>query len=136
MSEGNKGFIGRVWNDTFGNGNLDAVDENFAADFVWLPPPGVSPDAEGFKSMVSMWRAAFSDVRFDFVDQVAEGDKVANRVVIRGTHQGEFAGVSATGKEVEIDGLNIMELRGGKIVAERGLADELSLLQQVGAILS
>ena len=99
MSEENKDFVRRVWNDIYSKGNLDAVDEDFASDFVWSAPPGVSPDREGFKNMASMYRAAFADIRFEFVDQVAEGDKVANRVVISGTHQGEFAGLAATGKD-------------------------------------
>jgi predicted ester cyclase len=134
MSEANKELARRVWNEIYGRGNFDVIDEHFTSDFFWLPPPGVPADAEGFKQMASMYRAAFGDIVFDFVDQVAEGDKVANRVVITGTHQGEFAGVAATGNKIEIDGASFMDVRGGKIASELGLADVMTLMQQVGAM--
>ena len=51
-----------------------------------------------------------------------------------GTHQGELAGLAATGKEIAIDGINIIEVSGGKIVAVWGVSDQLRMMRQIGAI--
>jgi predicted ester cyclase len=135
MPEENKDLIRRVWDEIFNKGNLDAIDENFAPDAVFpAAPPGVSPNPEGFKQTVSLYRAAFPDLRVVFVDQVANGDKVASRVAMSGTHQGELAGLAATGKEIAIDGINIIEVSGGKIVAVWGVSDQLRMMRQIGAI--
>ena len=60
--------------------------------------------ATEFKEVVAEFRTAFPDLRVIHEDQIAEGDKVANRWVDRGTHGGEFMGVAPTGKQVEFRG--------------------------------
>ena len=53
-----------------------------------------------------MWfRKAFPDLTCTVEDQVAEGDKVVSRWTVRGTHQGEFFGVAASGERVEMRGI-------------------------------
>jgi predicted ester cyclase len=66
---------------------------------------------------------------------IAQGDKVVTRFTWRGTHQGEFQGISPTGKQVETKGIWIHRLAGGQIVEGRqwGVVDMLGLLQQLGA---
>jgi predicted ester cyclase len=65
---------------------------------------------------------------------IVEGEKVAARFTMRGTHQGTFFGVPPTGKKVEIQAMNFYRLSGGQFIEERGQPDLLSLLQQIGAI--
>jgi predicted ester cyclase len=65
---------------------------------------------------------------------VAEGDKVAVRFTVRGTHRGEFMGIAPTGKEVVVQGMDINRMANGKIVERWGIADSLSMLQQLGVI--
>jgi predicted ester cyclase len=135
MSEANKELVRRTWDQLFNQGNLAAADENIAPNAVFpSAAPGVSPDLEGFKGMVATNRVAFPDIRVEFEEQVAEGDKMASRLRIRGTHKGELAGIAPTGKEMDIEGFNLITIRGGKIVEIRGMSDQFRMMQQIGAV--
>jgi predicted ester cyclase len=81
-----------------------------------------------------MFFAAFPDIQHTLEDQLAEGDKVAVRLTIRGTQQGEFQGMPATGKAITMTSLNILHFANGKIAEQWVETDDLGLLQQLGAI--
>jgi steroid delta-isomerase-like uncharacterized protein len=135
MSEENKAIVRRSYEELWSKGNLDVVDEIYATDFVLHDPaqPGIS-DAEGYKQQVVTIRTAFPDLNIKVEDQLAEGDKVATRWATTGTHQGEFAGIPATGKQGGVTGTTIARVVGGKIVEERSNWDTLGLMQQLGVI--
>ena len=65
--------------------------------------------------------------------QEAEGDEVAARYVVYGTHQGEFMGIAATGKQITRAGITILHFRNGKCVERWSQADTLGMLRQLGA---
>ena len=66
---------------------------------------------------------------------MAEGDKVVTRVTLRGTHQGEVEEFGPpTGRQVETQGITIHRIEGGKIAEEWERYDNLSVMQQLGAI--
>jgi predicted ester cyclase len=90
-------------------------------------------DAEGVKESIAWSHSAFPDLRVTIEDQVAEGDKVATRWRVRGTHQGEMMGVSATGKQVAFTGTQTDYISGGKIVESWSNWDTLGMLGQMGA---
>ena len=81
----------------------------------------------------SFW-SAFPDLSAKIEEMVAEGDKVAIRVINTGTHKGEFQGVLPTGKKVSFGGRDFITLRDGKIVEQRASVDMMELMQQIGAI--
>ena len=81
-----------------------------------------------------MIRNGFPDLHITDEDYVAEGDKVAGRFEAQGTHNGEFAGVPATGKPVSFSGINIMRIADGKIVEHWVQYDTMGIMQQIGAI--
>jgi steroid delta-isomerase-like uncharacterized protein len=137
MSEENKAVARRFYHESFGAGNMEALDEILAPNFEYqTPPPGISPDREGFEETVTMFRAAFPDLHVEFIKQVAEGDTVANHTVSRGTHRGELQGLAATGKQVAVNGMTFLRFDGGRIAEFRGVADQLSMMRQLGAISS
>ena len=80
------------------------------------------------------FRRAFPDFRATILDQIAEGDKVVTRKVFHGTHEGELMGIPPTGREVEIQVIDIVRLADGRIVEHRNVVDRLGLLQQLGAL--
>ena len=90
-------------------------------------------DAE-LKHHIDLFEAAFP--KYDLIadDMVAEGDKVAVRATFRGMHQGEFFGIAPTGKAVSIAVMLIYRIANGKIVEHWMNADQLSLMQQLGAM--
>lgn len=77
---------------------------------------------------------AFPDLKWTVEDMRAEGDTVAIRYTMTGTHEGPFAGVEATGKAIRAESMAFYRLAHGKIVEERAQLDMLSILQQMGAI--
>ena len=88
----------------------------------------------GYLSIIGMMRAGFPDIQWTLEEMVAEGDKVAARFTMRGTHRGTFSGVPPTGKSIRVQAMNIYRLSDGQFVEERGQPDMLVLLQQIGAI--
>jgi predicted ester cyclase len=67
-------------------------------------------------------------------DLIAEGDTVVARVVIRGTHRGEYMGLPATGKQIEFSGFDCLRIVDGKFAEHWGTFDQLSMMQQLGAL--
>jgi steroid delta-isomerase-like uncharacterized protein len=114
---------------------MAAVEELCAPDYVWHGT-GVFPDMDraGMKQMVPAFYTAFPDMRYTVEDLIAEGDKVVHRYSFRGTHQGDFMGVPATGKVVTYTGIYISRLAGGKIVEDWCSVDMLGLFQQLGGV--
>ena len=88
----------------------------------------------GYLAIIGMMRGGFPDIQWTLEETVAEGDKVAARFMMRGTHQGTFFGVPPTGKKIAVQAMNIYRLSNSKFVEERGQPDMLGLLQQIGAV--
>ncbi len=113
-------------------GNFDALDEIVAPDYV-LHPDGVR-GADGLKEMVEGYRNALSGLRVVIDQQFSEGDYVATRFTIRGTHDGDLMGTPPTGKDVAFTGITVSRCEAGRIAEEWEITDMLSLLGQVGAV--
>ncbi len=132
-TEDNKALVLRLYAEVMGKGNMTEADELLSTQYVeHLPAP--TPGREGLKQLVMMVRSAFPDIHPTVEDAVAEGDRVAVRIVTRGTHQNAFLGIPPSGKAVEWGEMHIYRVVGGKIVEHWGEADQLGLLQQIGAI--
>ena len=97
-------------------------------------PPGISPGIEGVREQFDGFRAAFSGFRATVLHQVAEGDLVVTHKVFTGRHDGEFAGVPPTGRDVEIVVMDIVRVAGGRIVEHWNCVDRLGLMMQLGAL--
>jgi steroid delta-isomerase-like uncharacterized protein len=80
------------------------------------------------------YRQAFPDVAATLHELVAQGDQVAVRYTLEGTHQGPFAGVPGTGKRVTLSGIAIFRLAEGRITEGWGCADFLGFFQQLGVL--
>ena len=77
---------------------------------------------------------AFADLRHDIHEAFAVGDRVVIRCTDRGTHTGDFEGVTASGKPIAIGQISIVRIAGGQVAEIREEADMLLLMQQIGAI--
>jgi serine phosphatase RsbU (regulator of sigma subunit) len=105
--------------EAISRGDFDAIDEIYAPD-----------NAQKLKEMLTQARQAFPDFRGINVIQIAEGDLVANRTVLHGTHLGEFQGLAPTGMPVTVEGLSIDRVVDGKIVESWSQLDLDELFQQ------
>lgn len=125
-------YISEVWN----KGNIDAVDQLIASEFLDhdpANPPNLPPGAAGLKQHVAAMRAAFPDVHFTVEDMVVAGDKVVTRWTVRGTHKGALMGIPPTNKQVAVTGIWIDRIANGRIVEEWANWDTIGLLRQLGA---
>jgi len=118
-AEENKALVRRFF-EAQGKGDLDALEELLAPDFVdHSLLPGQDPGREGYIQGVAEDHAAFSNLRFHIEDQVAEGDKVVSRITHSGMHdRGEFVGFAPTGREFVSTATVTNRIVGGKIAEE------------------
>ena len=82
-----------------------------------------------------MYIAAFPDLRMVPEDVLTSGDKAVARVRVTGTHQGEFMGMSATGKAVDVQLIDIIRFGDDGLAREHwGVFDTMTMMQQLGAV--
>ena len=133
-TEENKAIV-RKWYEYWNSGNLDALWALHSPDIVDHNPfPGQAPGLEGMKQSLGVFRSAFPDLKITITQLVAEGDKVADHGMARGTNTGAMMGIPATGKAVEITASNIWRIANGKITDIWHVEDLLSMMQQIGVI--
>ena len=122
--------------DLINAGDIDGFGELLAEDFVEHEEmPGLGPSKEGVKQLFHMYRAAFPDLRMEPQDVLVSGNKAVARVRATGTHQGEFLGMPATGKSVDVQLIDITRFGDDGLAREHwGVFDALALMQQLGAI--
>ena len=113
----NKLFIRRYF-DTFNQGGSTAVADDVADDHLI--------------EHISFFEAAFPGYQLTAREMVAEGDKVVVDASLQGVHKGELMGHAPTGKPVDVPFIIIYQIAGGKIVHHHMVADQVSLMQQLG----
>lgn len=136
MSDGN-GLIQRFYKEIIEGGNLSLIDELATDDYVDHEEalPGQPPGKDGVRYFVNAIRTAFPDIKVKTMEaSLADGNMEACHVILTGTHRGEMAGMAATGKSVEFGTTDIIRVQDGKVAEHWGTTDNLSLMQQLGAI--
>jgi predicted ester cyclase len=131
--EQNKALVRRFFDEVWNEQKLDVIADVFAPTVL---VNGQSVARDVFKSVVANRRAAFPDLRVTVDEQVAEGDKVSTRRTWEGTHQGVYRGVAPTGKRVKWTQISIVRFADSLIAEDWAVADELSVLQQLGQIVA
>jgi steroid delta-isomerase-like uncharacterized protein len=111
-----------------------ACDEYLAPDFVNHSTMGLPDGVPGVKMFMAMLWAGLPDCQATIHDQICEGDAVVTRKTLSGTHKGDFMGVPATGRRINMDVIDILTVRDGKITSHRAMVDQAGLMQQLGAM--
>jgi len=135
--EKNKEIIHRLYDETWNKGNLNVTDECYTAKFMQHDPS--SPDEnwgtiDSHKQLVTHIRNAFPDLQIVIEDTIAEGDRVAIRYTVTGTHKGVFKGIPATGKTINVTGYEIVRIENDKIAELWNLSDTFTTLRQLGVL--
>lgn len=121
--------------DEVSAGNLGALDELMADDMVEHERfPGLEPTKEGVMQLFAIYRSAFPDLRMQAHEVIAEGDLVCARIVSTGTHRGEFMGIPATGRRIEVETIDMARVRDGRATEHWGVTDSLTMMQQLGVL--
>jgi steroid delta-isomerase-like uncharacterized protein len=130
----NKLLADRVWEEVWHQGDLERIEELFAPDFVRHDPGREIHGPEENRRFMKGFRAAFPDLHFTVLDQIADGDKVAVRYRFQATHLGDFQGMLPTGKQVGYSGILIYRVANGKIAEQWTEFDLLGFLKQLGVL--
>ena len=130
--EANKALVRRAISANHSaDGDADAI---FAPGFLSHTAGQPPQDRATFEAQLAEFGAGFPGYRYEIHEQIAQGDMVANRVTWHAVHTGTFKGVPATGRPVELRGINLFKVRDGRIVEQWAQPDFLGLMQQIGAI--
>lgn len=136
QTEANKALVRRVYDEILNEKDYDRYEELYAEDFVsHRPPPGADEgysDLDSTKTYHRRLHEGFPDLTETIEEIIAEDDMCAVRLTITGTHEGEFMGVPATGKEVSFEAMVFSRIEDGKLAEAWGLADSLDLMGQLG----
>ena len=130
-------FVETWFEEVWRKGSSEAIDQMVADDAVMHglgEADAVVRGGAGFKPFVQLMRGAFPDVDIRPMQMIEEDDLIATRWVATMTHQGDQLGVPATGRRVSVTGVTIVRLRDGKIVEAWNHYDQMSLMQQIGAL--
>ena len=131
-----KRFIEELWNGR----KLDVADQIFSEDCVThqlrsgslAEPVHRGPDA--MKEHVSGWLTSFPDLHFNIEQMIVDRDRVVSQLMMEGTHQGTWMGISPTGKRVQIRMITIHRIADSKIAEDRALVESLGFFQQLGVL--
>ena len=126
-----RNFIAEVFN----NGRLDLLESFLDPSYInHDAPPGTPAGIEGVRQIVTMFRAAFPNLRVSIEDQVAEGDKVCSLVTIGGDHKGRIFGIPPTGKTVVMSGITMVRIVNDRIMESWVKNDVMGLVNQLHAV--
>lgn len=134
-AEENKALVRQFYGE-IDKGNLDAMDELVAEDYLdHNPPPfpGLPPGREGLKQSFRMFLEATPGYH-RIEDQIAEGDKVVTRLTSFGKHEGDLPGAPRTGNNLQMTSITIHRIAGGKLVEKWAEKDVMGFLQQLGVL--
>jgi steroid delta-isomerase-like uncharacterized protein len=131
-----KRFVEELWNAR----RLDVADQIFSEDCVThqlrssvLAEPAHRGPRE-MKEHVSGWLMSFPDLRFNIEQIITERDRVVSQLVMEGTHQGTWMGISPTGKRLQIRMITIHRIENGKIAEDWVLVESLGFFEQLGVL--
>ena len=134
-AEQNKALVRRFYEE-IDQGNLDAMDELVAEDYVDHSPPPFPNLGEGRAAVKQafqiFWKATPGYHRID--DQIAEGDKVVTRLTAIGTHEDDLPGIPKTGAKLEMTATVVHRIEHGKLAEKWSDKDVLGFLQQLGVM--
>jgi len=116
-------LVERWANEAITQGRLEAFDELLAPDVLDRSAPATSQGLDSFKARAAAVRTAFSEIEMRVEDLLVDGDAIAWRWALTGTHVGNFAGVAPTGRRVTLRGVNFQRLRGQRVAEHWTLAD-------------
>lgn len=121
MSEENKELVRRWYERVINGRDLDAVDEYFADERI----------AAGIRQGCFAYFEAFPDLHVSVDDLIAEGDRVFCRSTMTGTHDGEYKGIPATGRNVAAETAEVFRIADGRFVGYWCLANVAGLMRQL-----
>jgi steroid delta-isomerase-like uncharacterized protein len=124
-------MFGNAWN----KGDLTVVDKLIAPDAYDHSPLASEKGSQGFKKIITSFRASMPDLKMTIEDEIFSGDRVVHRWKVEGKHTAApLFGVPASGKNIALTGITVVKVQDGKIVERWTQLDQFGLLKQLGII--
>lgn len=124
-----------VWNEIVNNTNIEAINEsNFDKNIILVTEQEKIVGIKACRAYYNNYLKGFSNISFTIVDAFGQGDKVVKHWNFKGKHTGDFFGLPATGKEVDIDGVSLVKMKNGKIAQEQDFIANMDFMQQLRQI--
>jgi len=133
-AEKNKAQFRRMYEEGLNGGNLAVTDELIDPECInHEAPPGVeNRGPESMRLVITMLRTAFPDLHFTIEELISEGDIVAGRLTMSGTHEGPLMGMPPTGRPVRQSHMHFVRMRAGKAIDHWGVRDDMGMMRQLG----
>ena len=127
--------IAREYLESFNRRDWDHIRDLFASGYSYTGSDGEKQQGpEAGLAVVQMWANAFSDAKADIRQIHVAGDVATVEFQASGTQNGELMGIPATGRKVSMPVCTVLEIRDGKITAEREYMDLAHMMQQLGVM--
>lgn len=124
----------RGFYEPFRTGDTSAYSRILAEDWIDIPlAPGQEQGPAGMAAQIALFRSAMPDYSVHHEDLIVDGDRVAVRNTVSGTHQGAFMGHAPTGRRIEMRTMDVHQVRDGRIVTTWHLEDFAGLMAQLSA---
>ena len=133
QEEQNKQVVRQVF-EFYNQQEIEKVEKLFSPKHVFHFPGAPPMDWNSHKQFIVGLSKVFPDLHFKVEDILTEGDKVAYRLTVSGTHKGEFLGIPPTSKKVSLSSTGISDIIDGKVAEDWVDVDTMGLMQQLGAI--
>jgi steroid delta-isomerase-like uncharacterized protein len=135
MSPVDNKTLNERWVQAFNDRDWAAEAAFRTGDYVAHMQGAPSPlNADGWTAFLGVFATAFPDGKIVVDGAISEGDTVASRWTMSGTHGGEFQGVPPTGRQVTMKGIDFSRVVEGKIAEHWAEFDVIGVMQQIGAI--
>jgi len=124
--------VDRYLDEILNEGNFEHADDILAPGFVFYgPSTKAGLDTQGFMRFIEELRAAFSNKHFVEMDRLVDGNRVAIRFRMTGTHDGTYQGCPPMGASIDVEGCDLIYLENGKISELRAYFDLMAIMQRV-----
>ncbi len=141
-AESNKDLCRRLIQKIYNEGELSLLGDFMSphvvnhelADSFGEGEPTQGHNLEWMADLIFLYRHAFPDLRFDIEDQIAEGDRVVTCLRMRGTHKNALMTIEPSGRKVDVAGIRVDRIAGGRIVESWAHLDALGMLRQLDAL--
>lgn len=135
QTEKNIKMYTETWDGIINKRQIELINtDNFSPDVILHASPENVVGLENFKTYYQNYLTGFSNVEFTMVDVFGQGDKIVKHWNFKGTHSGDFFGIPATGKTVNIEGTTLVKMKDGKIAEEQDFMDNMAFMQQLGLV--
>jgi steroid delta-isomerase-like uncharacterized protein len=130
-----EGLVRRYYEEALNPGRFELLDGLLSEDYLDHEElRGIPPTRDAVARKYTLLRSGFSDFRFAVEDVLPARDRVAVRVSVRGTHDGDFMGRLPSGRTFGVTSVGIFRVADGRLVEHWGVFDQLSMLAQLGAL--